>query len=296
MRVRRLGLVFLLLGSAVSSAFAGDTPDGGGRAGAPPAAKPGPGAPATKDGAKTPAPDAQKSGTAADPQPGAKTAPAAKPAENAKPVPRDIPEIERTSPKSLDDALARLGRLRCDIDFREMSLEDAVDFVSKVGRMNAIVSPALRVKGLDGIPKVTLKLKDVSLRQVAELVAKFSGTKLAVRDGVLLFTTPEEARGEPVLQIYTLSDLTFKLRNFPGPDIRIHLKGAEFEPEKESDVASPFDDPETVIALIKKMTGDGTWDDGDVSISGDERRLVVRQYPAVHKEIRRLLAVLRSAK
>lgn len=287
MRVRRLGIVFLLLGAAAPSAIAGDAPEAGGRAAAPPAAKPDT---AAKDTAKTPAQEAPKAGTAADPKS------AAKPSENAKPVPRDLPEVERRAPKSLDDALARLGRLRCDIDFREMSLEDAVDFVSKVGRMNAIVSPALRVKGLDGIPKLTLKLKDVSLRQVAELVAKFSGTKLAVRDGVLLFTTPEEARGEPVLQIYTLSDLTFKLRNFPGPDIQIHLKGVEFEPEKESDVASPFDDPETVIALIKKMTGDGTWEDDDVSIAGDERRLVVRQYPAVHKEIRRLLAVLRAAK
>lgn len=293
MRVRRLGLVFLVLGSAAPAALAGDTPGTGGGNPAPPAAKPDP---AVKDGGRTPAQDPPKSAPAADAKSAAKPAPAAKPAENAKPVPRDLPEIERTSPKSLDDALARLGRLRCDIDFREMSLEDAVDFVSKVGRMNAIVSPALRVQGLDGIPKVTLKLKDVTLRQVAELVAKFSGTKLAVRDGVLLFTTPEEARGEPVLQIYTLSDLTFKLRNFPGPDIRIHLKGVEFEPEKESDVESPFDDPETVIALIKKMTGDGTWEDDDVSIAGDERRLVVRQYPAVHKEIRRLLAVLRAAK
>jgi hypothetical protein len=33
-----------------------------------------------------------------------------------------------------------------------------------------------------------------------------------------------------------------------------------------------------------------------VSISADERKLVVRQYAEVHREISRLLAVLRAAK
>jgi hypothetical protein len=144
---------------------------------------------------------------------------------------------------------------------------------------------------------VTLKLRDVSMRQFAELVAKSTGTALVVRDGVLQFTTPEDARGTPVLRVISIADLTFRIRNFPGPDIQLHTGDTpNFVQEPETDQEHAFSDPQAIVDLVKKFTGQGTWEDEDVSISADDSKLVVKQYPKVIKEIARFLALLRAAK
>lgn len=199
-------------------------------------------------------------------------------------------------PKTLDEALRLLARRRVDVQFDEAALDDAVSFIAAVGSMNVMVSPEFVRSAAGAAPRVTLTLRDISLRQLAELVAKTTGTALVFRDGVLQFTTPADARGRPVLRIFPIEDLTFRVRNFPGPDITLHTGDAKFVQEEESDRESPFDDPEKVVELLRKFTGEGTWDDDDVSISADRRKIVVRQYPKVLKEIGAFLAVLRAAK
>ena len=87
-------------------------------------------------------------------------------------------------------------------------------------------------------------------------------TKLVLRDGILQFTTPEDARGKPVLRIHVLADLTMRIRNFPGPDIHLHPSGVEFEDEEESDVESAFDDPEEIVSWVR-----GVIDDERVEVS-----------------------------
>lgn len=202
----------------------------------------------------------------------------------------------RAAPKSLEQALAVLEMRRVNVDFRDAELSRAAEFAGQVSGINVILAPALSRNGTDAVPKLTLKLSDVTLRQAVEFAAKLTGTRLVLRDGILQFTTPQDAKGEPVLRIHPLGDLAVKLRNFPGPDIQIRLASAEFEDEKESEVDGGLDDPEEIIEMIRKMTGDGTWDSEDVSISGDARRLVVKQYPDVHREIAKILALLRAAK
>ncbi|MCE9637521.1 MAG: hypothetical protein K8T90_17610 [Planctomycetes bacterium] len=254
-------------------------------------------APATSSPA-APSPSTPVPSTPADRSaPSAAPAPAAKPADAKASAPTPAPSAQSIiAPRSLDEALRVLERRRADIDFREMAMDDVVSFVAKVGRVNAIVSPEFRLKAQGGLPVVTLKLTDVNLRQVADLIAKTTGSKLILRDGVLQFTTPEDARGKPLLRIFTIAELTFPIRNFPAPDIRLHTGGVRFVQEEESERESPFGDPDHIVELLKKFTGEGTWDDDDVSISADKGKLVVRQYPAVLKEIAAFLAVLRAAK
>lgn len=281
--MRRFGPIWIMAAASAAAAFGDERAD--------PPGKDAAGAPATSPGtaeepAKAPAAKvgAAAKGSTADP-------PAAKAPEKAAPESPAPP-----APATLEAALLRLSRSRVDVDLREATLADAADFLARVARMNVILSPALRAKGADALPRIDLRLTKVTLRQFAELLAKTTDTKLVLRDGILQFTTPEDARGKPVLRIHVLADLTLRIRNFPGPDIHLHPSGVEFEDEKESEVESAFDDPEEIVETVRKLTGEGTWDDEDVSISADERKLVVRQYPEVQREIARLLALLRAAK
>jgi hypothetical protein len=230
-----------------------------------------------------------KVATAKDAKAGKEKKPAAQPA--AVPV-----AIVRPAPKDLEEALRRLSRVKVSVKFRDTPFADAVDYVRRVAGFNVMVSPVLAAKGLDGIQPITMTLNDVSLKQLAELVAQFSSTKFKVDGGILQFTTPEDARGRPVLRIYAIGDLTLKLHNFPGPDLNLRPAHAEFEPEPESDVENAWSDPQKVVDLIQKTCSEETWTDKDVSISADERKLIVKQYPEVHREIGRLIWMLRSAR
>ncbi len=229
-----------------------------------------------------PAADA-KAPAAKEKKPAAETAPA--------PIP-----IVRPAPKDQDEALRRLSRVKVTVKFKDTPFVEAVDYVRRVAGFNVMVSPVLAAKGLDAIQPITMSLSDVTLKQLAELIAQFSSTKFKFEGGILQFTTPADARGKPVLRIYAIGDLTMKLRNFPGPDINLRPSGAEFEDEPETDVENAWSDPQKVIDLIQKTCSLESWTDKDVSISADEQKLIVKQYPEVHREIGRLIWMLRSAR
>jgi hypothetical protein len=204
--------------------------------------------------------------------------------------------LVRPAPKDLDEAMRRLAKVKVNVNFADVAFADAVDYIHRVAGFNVIVSPVLQMKGVDGIRPITLALREVSLKQVAELLAQFSGTKLKLADGILQFTTPEDARGKPVLHIYLIGDVTMRLHNFPGPDLNLRPAKQEFEPEPESDVPNFWSDPQKVIEMIQKTCAEETWSDKDVSISADENKLIVKQYPEVQKQIARIIALLRAAR
>lgn len=204
--------------------------------------------------------------------------------------------LVRPAPKDFDDAMRRLAKIKVNVNFNDIAFADAVEYFHRVAGFNVIVSPVLQNKGVEGIRPLTLTLTEVSLKQVAELVAQFTGTKLKFADGILEFTTPEDARGKPVLHIYLIGDVTMRLHNFPGPDLDLRPAKQEFTPEPESDVPNAWSDPQKIIDMIQKTVAEETWGDKDVSISADENKLIVKQYPEVQKQVARLIALLRAAR
>jgi hypothetical protein len=269
MRARRLLLASLVLALAVP-VLAGD----GDKSSAPADAKKPP-------EAKVPAAD-KKDAAAKDKEQKEKLAAAAL---TARPAPRD-----------LDDAMRRLARQRVNVMFKETPFTEAVEYIRRIAGFNVIVSPVLQNNGLDGIRPLTMALTDVSLKQVVDLVTQASGTKLKCDDGILQFTTPKDARGKPVLRIYSIGDVTMPLHNFPGPDLNLRPSNSDFENEPESEVPSAWSDPQKVVDMIQKLCGEDTWTDTDVSISADQNKLIVRQYPEVQREIARLIMLLRASR
>ncbi len=204
--------------------------------------------------------------------------------------------LARPAPRSLAEARRRLDAIRVDVDFKDMKMPEIVAFIGRIAGFNVIVGPELQRDGPDGLPTITLRLRRVSLRQVADLVARFSGTKLALREGILSFTTPEAARGRPTLRIYAIGELTATIHNFPGPGLNLRPSGAEFEQEEITEVENPYSDPEKIIEMLREFVASETWEDDGVSAWADTRKLVVRQYPEVQRKIARFLALLRASR
>jgi len=187
--------------------------------------------------------------------------------------------------------LRALERARVTVRFEETKLPDVARFLAVSAGVPVIIAPALQ-KRLDEIGPVTLKVRDLSARQVLALVLDLKDLGAVIRHGVLIVTTREDARGKPVLRIYPIADLTAPLHDFPGPGLGLSL-GEPKEAPAETAARPLFGEAGVIEELVRDNCGSGTWDDPAVSLTATQRHLVVRQVPAVHREIERLLALLR---
>lgn len=183
------------------------------------------------------------------------------------------------------------------VDFEETDLGEVVAFFHTVTGVNIVVDPLLgRERSAEEL-KVTLRVDDLPAGDVLDLVLKFKNLGRAYRHGVLLITTPEKSSGKPVLRTYDVRDLTFKIQDFPGPDIE--LKGSE-EGGMAPSFVEPADTTETIDTemisdLIRSTCGGASWDENpDVRITEVSGVLWIRQTAGVHVEILKLLALLRG--
>jgi len=197
----------------------------------------------------------------------------------------------------LQAMLNRLESTVLNINFDDTSLEDGVRFIQRFTGVNLIISPKLRSEpGFDEIT-LSLQLTGVTAKQALRLMLEFHELGLVYRSGILQVTTKEDARGKPELRIYSIADLTFKLRDFPGPDLQLRPSGSEFEMEEEMvEREDPFEDPQFIIDIIQANIEPESWEQDGVSITSTKNVLLVRQSPAVHRKIAHLLVLLRAAK
>lgn len=190
----------------------------------------------------------------------------------------------------------RLAATKISFEFEETSLEDAISFVAKLTRVNLVISPRLRNEGVEDLT-LTLKLRDVSAKTALDLILRFHDLGMTYRSGVLLITTKEDARGRPILRLYSIADLTFKLEDFPAPDL--NLRPSSFDPfaqEEPLEREGAFEDPEVIIEILQSNVMPESWDDERVSISATKRVLIVRQSREAHAQIAKLLGLLRAHK
>ena len=151
----------------------------------------------------------------------------------------------------LQAMLNRLESTVLNINFDDTSLEDGVRFIQRFTGVNLIISPKLRAEpGFDEIT-LSLQLTGVTAKQALRLMLEFHELGLVYRSGILQVTTKEDARGKPELRIYSIADLTFKLRDFPGPDLQLRPSGSEFEMEEVAEREDPFEDPQFIIDIIQ---------------------------------------------
>jgi hypothetical protein len=206
--------------------------------------------------------------------------------------------IARERPHTVRQKVQVLAARKLSVDFKDKDLKDVVRFLTEYTGVNIIVSPLLSAKGDDYDLTVTLRLTDVSVRQLLSIILDLKGLAVVHRHGVIMITTPEDARGKPYLRIYPISDLTFRIRDFPGPNLMLRPAGSEGLEDMfggvEEGKEHAFADPEFIQDLILDNTGKDTWEDEGVRINVNERYLFARTYRTVHVEITRLLMMLRA--
>ncbi|HEY3227424.1 MAG TPA: hypothetical protein VGK61_10580, partial [Planctomycetota bacterium] len=176
-------------------------------------------------------------------------------------------------------------------------LEDVIAYFQEYSGLNFHLDAGVANSGQEPA-RVTLKVRDVTLKTALKLVLNPRDLVCVYRDGVLLVAPKSKVASFTVTRVYDVRDLLFKLEDFPGPKL-------DLDPKKPG-VVIDFgqDEPKSIIHedflmdLIKTSTGDRSWDDSsatsiDLTKTG---LLVVAQSKAIHEEVRHLLDLLRQYK
>ncbi len=185
---------------------------------------------------------------------------------------------------------AKLKSVRVTLDFRNAPLEAVTDYLREIAAINLVLDPKVREKNI----VVTLKVSEIALGSALTLILKPHACGVLFRDGVLQ-VLPQDRIDDLTLrmELYDCRDILYPIRDFPGVDFVLS--------EGLGVTTVPDIDPEgatfAIEELVKAHTGAKSWDENPkVSCRLQNGILVVKQTPEVHRQVVRLLNLLRRFK
>ena len=88
--------------------------------------------------------------------------------------------------------------------------------------MNIVLDPEVLA---DDPGAITMTVADMQLRNVLDFVMIQTGLRYSMQDEAIYVSTEEGLRGDVLMKIYDISDLTLPLTSFPGPRLAIPEPG-----------------------------------------------------------------------
>jgi len=191
-----------------------------------------------------------------------------------------------------DDAARKLETLKVTVDFDNVKLPEAIDYLRDVNGLNLVLLPKAMEK--DGDAPIRLKVKDLTVKSVLKLLLNSRGLTASYRDGALAILPKEDLQSSTAMRIFDVRALQVKIQDFDGPIVELTSPAT-----KKVGGVFKFEDPKTVIeddfliTMIKTSTGSGSWDSNpNAVVELHNGQLVVTQTPAVLREIENLLNLL----
>jgi hypothetical protein len=197
---------------------------------------------------------------------------------------------------SREDAVRKLDTMKVTVDFQDVRLPDAVDYLRDVTGLNLLITPKALEK--EGDSKIRLKVKDLSVKSVLKLVLSSRGLTVSWRDGALVVLPKEDLQDSTTMRMFDVRSLMVKLQDFAGP--KVELVGPNNKTSLTNtgifvieELPPPPVDQDLMITLIKENTGSGSWDSNPkAAISMNNGVLVISQTPTVLREIETLIGLL----
>ena len=113
-----------------------------------------------------------------------------------------------------------LRRKKVSITLEKADVSGALDILRAVSGLNFIVSAKAKEAIEAERPSLTLKLDDLPLENVVNLVAlQLRDMRFVIRYGAVVLIRNEEWRPRKILRVYEVSDLVRKPPDFPAPKL-----------------------------------------------------------------------------
>jgi type II secretory pathway component GspD/PulD (secretin) len=191
-----------------------------------------------------------------------------------------------------DDAARKLETLKVTVDFDNVKLPEAIDYLRDVTGLNLVLLPKAMEK--DGDATVRLKVKDLTVKSVLKLLLNSRGLTASYRDGALVILPKEDLQSSTAMRIFDVRALQVKIQDFEGPIVELtspaskKVGGVFILQEPKTIIEDDF-----LITMVKTSTGSGSWDANPNAVAElHNGQLVVTQTPAVLREIENLLNLL----
>lgn len=194
------------------------------------------------------------------------------------------------APKEQSIANLLQGR-RLTVKLEKATLDEFVSHLRASTGINIFVHKGRMVKdGLDpDAIQINLDVHDVTAAELLKLAFAGVDVGFRIQGNILILTSKKDARGKPVLRIYSVAHLLVPLRDFPGQDMNVYPSNYQPPDPPEPEIVQTYESSEQLAEMVRTFTGEGTWEDEGVRITVFRHHLFVRTYPSVHAEIQRFL-------
>ena len=189
-----------------------------------------------------------------------------------------------------------LSQISPAFTFYQQSLEDVVAYLRTISNLNITIDPDIDPEE----STVTLSLQQVKLGEALDLILENAGLAYAFKENTLFITTPDKAFGDLGFDIYNVTDILNKIKDFPGPQIRVSSND-----DSDDSGGSPFDfgsddeeedtlDPDSLAELIIESTGgEDLWSESGSAIVPSSGQLLVTATRELHLAVSSFLDNLR---
>lgn len=209
----------------------------------------------------------------------------------AAPAQDEVLTLERrTSARAYDSAVALLKKTRMQFVASDMTPRDLCKALTMGagGKLNFSCSR----KVSEAAPTLELDLPPTSLWSIMSIAQMETGLRFVYRHGIVFLVPQDQVKPMTYLRVYDLRSATMPLRSFPGPDLRLRLPNEERvlfpEDEISETTLSGFTD-ESLETLFRETVRPESWEVEGVSLNVQNGIFLIRQTPAVHREIQKTL-------
>lgn len=196
------------------------------------------------------------------------------------------------------EAVRKLDGLRISVDFQDVKLPEAIDYLRDVTGINMIVLPKAMEQG--GDQPVRLKVKDLTVKSILKLMLGSRNLAATWKDNAVVILPQADVQSAVTLQMYDIRAQLMELKDFPGPRMELVSPNGSNQSMTAGIMVGFPDEPkpplipeDVLLQLVKENTGGRSWESNDkAAVSVANGMLVVSQSPSVHREIQKLLGLL----
>jgi hypothetical protein len=184
----------------------------------------------------------------------------------------------------------KLKNIKVTLDFTNTPLEGVVDYLREISGMNIFIDSKVRDKQI----VVSLKVHEISLKSIFGLMLKPHGCDTLFKDGVLQVMLDTDVADKTMkMEIYDCRDILHPVAQFPGVDLDLSQGvGVQvLQPDVDAGAEMPIEE------MVRAHTGGRSWEENPKAVCKLQNGLlVIKNTPEVHKQVRRLMDLLRANK
>lgn len=214
--------------------------------------------------------------------------------------PRSFGDTERGKPADDAAVAARLDEVRMAYEYTGNTLDEVLQNLHEVSGVNFIMSPDVQDEAFNQSYDVRDRNPQPLSRILKVILEMHSIPEMTytIRDGIVRVLTKDESRGDYLLQMYDIRDLTITPVDHAAEEFNLTPSGTDpesFTEGVEDEDPLPLVSEDTLLTLIQDNISPDSWsDDPERSITQMPGTLIVKTTPDVHEQIESLLSDLRK--